>query len=86
MSALFSILVDDTPMWLGAYDRDRDDVFYWVDDTHLEYSNWYTPGEPDHDTHDYVEMGTLERYDGEWFDSFDYEMHALCAKHYTFNK
>ncbi len=78
----FIYFLDSFTIWLGGYDRDNTDVYFWVDDTQLDdgYTNWYRT-QPNHGSNTYVNMGNLNSYDGVWFDAAESQTgHFLCEK------
>ncbi len=61
-------------IWIGAWDKNNDDVLYWVDGTRVSgYTNWDS-GEPDGGSRDNY-LGTRG---SQWHDWFDTSYVYLC--------
>ncbi len=76
--------VGGTSTWIGGYDRDESDIFYWVDNTQLEdgYTNW-AGNNPTHGSENYVAIGNTMSTNGEWYDFTRTGKHFLCEKSAT---
>ena len=63
-------------IWIGAYDKYSNDVFYWLDGTRVSgYTNWDS-GEPDEGVENRV---CISGNNMKWSDSKDiYQRYYLC--------
>ncbi len=85
---MFSI--PDSIVWIGAHDRDRNDVHYWLDDTDVEdsYTNWgyLQPGDSNFNWVCLLNWDSSYYSRWQWADVIDahYESYFFCEADFSF--
>ena len=66
-------------IWIGGWDKNNDDVLYWMDRTRVSgYTNWNIgSGEPDGGSRENY-LGIRKSSQWRWFDWIDMEYAYLC--------
>ncbi len=76
---MIHLYISGGDIWIGAWDKNNDDVLYWVDGTQVTgYTNWNTGhGEPDGGSRDNY-LGINGSYQWKWWDWTDTTYKYLC--------